>query len=229
MAPATEICFLPLKEGTNPEDTTGAVGQKFKEFFNTILAQDGCQRLYWGRQVEHPSICTLFIDWESVGHHEKFIASATYKPFTEELGTYLTGPPRLYHVHFDPHPPAVALVDDGPIATEFITVYFPPDYSAEDEKTFREVNMKNLLAAVAENAKGFKDSASGWVVEELDLPDGSGKAKVFVALAGWESVQAHLNFRETQSFKDNIHWLRGAKDLKTLAVFHVPAQEAHKS
>lgn len=75
MAPATEICFLPLKDGSYPEDADSGVGQKFKEIFNTILAQDGCQRLYWGRQVEHPSILTLFIDWDSIEHHEKFIAS----------------------------------------------------------------------------------------------------------------------------------------------------------
>lgn len=144
------------------------------------------------------------------------------------MGALLTGPHRLYHVHFDPHPPSVALAASGPIATEFITVYFPTDYPAEDQKNF-EGNIKKLIDAVANNAKGFKDSAGGWVAEELDLPDGSGKARGFIALIGWESVEAHQKFRETQSFKDNIHWLRGAKDLKTLAVFHVPAKEAHKA
>jgi len=34
-------------------------------------------------------------------------------------------------------------------------------------------------------------------------------------------VQAHLDFRETQEFKANIHLLRGAKNVVAMEVFHV--------
>ncbi|EXJ81149.1 hypothetical protein A1O3_07438 [Capronia epimyces CBS 606.96] len=227
MAPATEICFLPLKEESYPDDATSTAGQKFKSILETILAQDGAQRLYWGPQVEHPSIYNLFIDWDSIGHHEKFIASDAYKPFSGEIGAFLSGPPRFYHVHFDPHPPTVALADGGPFATEFITFYFPADYSEEDQKAVEE-RVKKLVKVIEGTAKGFKGSAGGWVAEELDLPDGSAKAKAFIGLLGWESVEAHLKFRGTQAFSDNIHLLREAKDLKKLAVFHVSSKEAHK-
>lgn len=73
--------------------------------------------------------------------------------------------------------------------------------------------------------EGCRGSAGGWVAEELDLPGGSEKGKAYVMLIGWTSVDSHMKYRETQSFKDNIHLLRGAKDLKNLAVFHVAASE----
>lgn len=69
MSNATEIVFLPLKEGLFP---VNFADEKFKGIFSTILKQDGVQRLFSGQQVEHPAINTSFIDWDSIGHHETF-------------------------------------------------------------------------------------------------------------------------------------------------------------
>lgn len=69
MANATEIVFLPLKEGVSYSDPN------VKEFLSTILQQDGSQRLFMGPQVEHPAISNMFIDWASIDHHKKFMAS----------------------------------------------------------------------------------------------------------------------------------------------------------
>lgn len=64
------------------------------------------------------------------------------------------------------------------------------------------------------------------MVEERPLPkDNSEMAKVYVAAIGWKSVEAHMAFRETQMFKDNIHHLRSAKDLQDLAVVHAHLTE----
>ncbi len=68
MAPATEVVFLPLKEGV-------IGGQKYNEMLQLISSQDGCQSIFAGQQIEHPTVGTLLINWDSVGHHEKFIAS----------------------------------------------------------------------------------------------------------------------------------------------------------
>lgn len=75
MAPATELAFLPWKEGQYPDDPSSAPGQKFKGICQTIVSQPGCISLHWGRGVENPSMLNLFIDWETVEDHKKFIAS----------------------------------------------------------------------------------------------------------------------------------------------------------
>lgn len=47
-----------------------------------------------------------------------------------------------------------------------------------------------------------------------------GKAKVYTAFIGWQSVQHHLDFRGHEEFKANIHLLRQAKDLVAMEVYH---------
>lgn len=104
--------------------------------------------------------------------------------------------------------------------TEIITVYLPSDYSESDQKTFED-GLKKLISAIENNADTYHGSAGGWAEEEVAIPDANGeKGKVYVCVIGWDSVEAHMAFRENQAFKDNRHHLRGAKDLKAITVFH---------
>ena len=131
-------------------------------------------------------------------------------------------------MHFNEHPPNATLADtESATATEFITAYFPTDYSEADQKTFSE-NLDKFFAIVRPSTKDVVGGVHGWVEEELEIPDTKEKAKALVALIGWTSVQAHLDYRSTQTFKDNIHFLRGAKDLKHVRVFHVHTTEVKK-
>ncbi|OAL33337.1 hypothetical protein AYO20_07348 [Fonsecaea nubica] len=214
MAQATEVVFLPLKEGNDPD------GQQLKGTIETILKQGGPLRLYSGPQVEHPSVHNLFIDWTSIGHHEKFMEWEGYKSFLDGAVTQCEKPPSLYHVHFEPFPPSAAFSE----VTEFLTIYFPADYSAEDQKTFHE-NMKKFGVNVTRDWEGCRGAVGGWVAEELEDPKTSEKARAYVELIGWESVDSHMKYRETPSFKDNVPLLRGAKDLKNLAMVHVATKE----
>ena len=103
-------------------------------------------------------------------------------------------------------------------------IYFPSDYSQADQDKFVE-DIKKLVKAVEDNAETYTGSAGGWVQEELPIPGTSEKGKAYAAFIGWTSVEAHMQFRETQAFKDNIHFLRGAKDLKKLTVVHTSGTE----
>lgn len=66
MAEVTEVVFLTLKEGSDPES------QRFKNSKHTILKNGGPHRIYAGQQVEHPNVQTMFIDWPSIDHHMQF-------------------------------------------------------------------------------------------------------------------------------------------------------------
>ncbi len=57
------------------------------------------------------------------------------------------------------------------------------------------------------SAKACTATAGGWIIE--DVPHGSffgegHKGKVFLACIGWDSVVAHMKFRETDDFKKTI-------------------------
>jgi hypothetical protein len=70
--------------------------------------------------------------------------------------------------------------------------------------------------------------ASGWAEEEVDHPDSGEKSRLYNACIAWKSVQAHVAYRNSQTFKDNIHLLRGAKDLRGAKVWHVSTKEVLK-
>jgi len=77
MAPqVTELAKLPLKAGTDVSDPNTTAGTVWQDTLNEVLSQDGAQRAYWGTQVESPNILMLYIDWQTLDAHKKFMASA---------------------------------------------------------------------------------------------------------------------------------------------------------
>jgi heme-degrading monooxygenase HmoA len=147
------------------------------------------------------------------------VASA-YKPFIERFDRITDiSKAQLYHTHLTPHPASEALSDHVSPVTEILLAFFPTDYSDADQKKFED-DLKKLVAAVEKNADTYTASAGGWVEEEILIPDTTDKAKAYAVFIGWQSVEAHQTFREHQSFKDNIHYVRQAKDLRHLRVVH---------
>lgn len=85
------------------------------------------------------------------------------------------------------------------------------------------------MSVIEENApaEAYRGSAGGWSVE-TDVPqsgDAAKKGKVYVAVIGWASVDAHHAFRETKEFKDNIHLLREAEGIQATELVHVETTE----
>ena len=110
----------------------------------------------------------------------------------------------MQHASFNPHPPSAPISHTTSPVTEVLTCVLP----SQDE-TF-EKNALKLLNVVKEKAEGYKASAHGWIIEDVEhekLESGK-KGKAFLALLGWESLEAHMKFRETNDFKNNIHLLR---------------------
>ncbi len=160
-------------------------------------------------------------DWDSVQAHKDLIASPTYGPFAKHLMTIIDGHISLSHANFDPHPPSAAL--SGAPVTERFTVYFSADTPEAKIKSFDE-NVSKFLKVLKENAEnGFKAVAVGWVVEELDHEGVEGKAKALTGVIGWDSVEAHLKFRETPAFKENAGLL--SEGVKAAEIHHVKFHE----
>jgi len=132
---------------------------------------------------------------------------------------------QMFHAHLKPD--TQVLDKSHSPATEILLLYFPTDYSQADQDKFA-ADCRKMVNVVKDNSDKYTGDASGWVVEEQTIPDTEEKAKVFSAQIGWKSVQDHLDFRHTEAFKENIHLLRGAKDLKKLAVVHYHGNEVSK-
>jgi len=178
--PVTEIVTLQL--GSNfSEDATKPLIEKLKK-------QPGCQDVYWGPTVEDANVAHLFIDWDSVGHHEDFRANEeASKPILGPLLEMLTGPAPLtyFHVPFEPFPPTKAM--SGPILEL-------GQLEAKDEPGAKEEMEKIVLKifGLASKQPKCNGAALGTVVED--------KNRIVILLA-WESVEAHMkDFRNTPEF-----------------------------
>lgn len=61
MAPATEIATLPLFAGATIEDPDSPAGKVWQSTLDTVSAQDGFQRAYYGREVENQGVLQFLI------------------------------------------------------------------------------------------------------------------------------------------------------------------------
>ncbi len=94
-------------------------------------------------------------------------------------------------------------------------MWFPTLYSQEDQDRVGD-NVNGFVSVLEKELETYRASAGGWVDEEIDIPGTDEKGKAYVLLIGWTSVEAHMEFRATKAFKDNVETLSGAKDLKKI-------------
>lgn len=91
-----------------------------------------------------------------------------------------------------------------------------------------ESAMKKVVSAIESSAPAgsYRGSAGGFSVED-DVPGPSSgeKGKVYVAVIGWESVEAHKANNQTQAVKDVIPLLRDAKGMVSHSNVHIEATE----
>ncbi|KAJ9647048.1 hypothetical protein H2201_007216 [Coniosporium apollinis] len=213
MAQATEIAFIPLIPNSDVDDESSDASEVIKSSITTVSGQEGFQAAYYGRYVERADMLQLVVDWASLEAHETFMKSGTYQPFLKHLKSIASGDPELYHVRFET---PFARPSSAPV-TELVTLYFEPSYDPAD---FKE-NWQKFSETAAKNAEGIRSMAAGWSIEERyhkSLGEGV-KGKVFVGAIGWTSVEAHMDYRETEAFKDSVKYLRDGP--KGIEMHHV--------
>lgn len=132
----------------------------------------------------------------------------------------MSGPVQMRHAEFRA-PLATAAV--APIV-ELLTLYFPDHVDRINVDT----TLVEFIQTLVDNAKGFVGYTTGWVAEELEHEKIEGKARAYAVAIGWESLEAHMAYRDTQTFKDNIVKVRAiAKGLTVVS--EEPAAEVVQS
>ena len=61
MPATTEICTLALKAGSDVEDRNGSAAKALNECCDTIVGQEGLQKLWLGKGHENPKTLQLFL------------------------------------------------------------------------------------------------------------------------------------------------------------------------
>jgi hypothetical protein len=101
--------------------------------------------------------------------------------------------------------------------------FFPTDISQADQDA-ASAQFQQFVNKALMKCADVKGVSFGWGVER-DYPVRGGeegqKGSLLTALIGWPSVDAHMRFRETDVFKDNVGLIRSLGGLVKLAMFHV--------
>ncbi|OJD35668.1 dimeric alpha+beta barrel [Diplodia corticola] len=231
MAPTTENAILQLKPDV--DITTGDAAATWRATLATISAQPGLQRIAWGQSLENPHIVQMLIDWDDPSSHRAFQQTPAYTTFLANISALLASAPRLTHHAFSPTTsdsspsspsPLPAITTASPI-TEVISAYAPlsqpPDALAAAWAEFAKV--------AAAHAAGLRGSAGAWADDEdefehASLREAGGKGRLFVAVVGWDGVEAHMAYRETAAFRESIGKVRAA--VSGIEMHHVDFREA---
>ena len=59
--PVTEVALIPLQSGAAVEDTNSPAGKIWRETMDTVKAQEGCQKCYYGREIENTNNLHFFV------------------------------------------------------------------------------------------------------------------------------------------------------------------------
>lgn len=127
----------------------------------------------------------------------------------------MAGPADIYHVDFQG---ALAKALDAPV-TEIATFYCEGEPGAEWLSNAGKAGEWLEREAAA---SGYLGAAYGVTHEELEYKGVKGKAAVLAV--GWASKEAHMEFRETETFRENIGLLRG--EAKAIEMHHVVLMRA---
>ncbi|TKA71980.1 hypothetical protein B0A55_06992 [Friedmanniomyces simplex] len=198
--PTTEIAIMPLKAGADIGDYESPAASVLNNTFDTLRTMDGMQQLNFGTQLEGPV--------EAAAHDQSvdFMASEAYGPFMQRAGAIVDGEVSIVHADFKPEG-ALSKAFSAPV-TEVATFYFhgepPSDY----------VENVGKLDKTLQSVDGYLGYAIGITHETVEKEDVKGKAAVVTI--GWQTKEAHMAFRETQAFKDNIHLLRSESKKVTM-------------
>lgn len=213
MPNVTENAIIPLRSGVDLESPDSPDAQAWRKTLAILAEQPGCVRLATGLQVENPDVMQMLIEWNSVQDHANFMAAPAYEPFFNNVKAIMspTAAPTLTHHTLSAHPSSSS---DGPVTaspvTELVSFYFPPDFAEAD---FDEP-LQTFADAAAQHAQGLRASAHGWSVEKdiehasLAAAGAKGKGKVWLLVVGWDSIDAHMAYRQTDAFRETIGGLR---------------------
>ncbi|MCJ1247046.1 hypothetical protein MMC30_004257 [Trapelia coarctata] len=229
----TEIVTFHLAPSCSLSTPDTPASKVITDFLAPELAAHGAHDAYYGSFIEKPDVAIIFLEWDSLADHQKFMSSPNYDHHVAKLRTIVENslPITLLHVPFATSPVPALGANENVGATEVVFFYFPSPLSAEAKAGIMAGVDQMRPVVEASEAMGVWD---GWAEEAVERGgeggEGAGKGKeegekemctVFVNVVGWESVDAHMKFQTSEAFGANIHHLLGIKEMRGTELYHV--------
>lgn len=110
--------------------------------------------------------------------------------------------------------------------TEVLLIWFPSDVAPEVKDAATQRLQKFADVCLGSNS-GIHAIDIGWGIEnDFPVRDGEDgqKGSLLTAMIGWPSIDAHMQFRDTDTLKDNVHLLRGIEGVVKRTMFHIKSR-----
>ncbi|KAI4285639.1 MAG: hypothetical protein L6R35_004616 [Caloplaca aegaea] len=213
----------------------------FEKHLKTVLASDGAQAAYYAQVIEKPHIIILFVNWDTLDSHINATKTPQFAAFESSFRTTLikdstpTTPTNVFHVPFkanmlDALQPQT-LKSDSIGVTELVFASFHPSPRSQSAKD-KIVDSFNHVEPFILRHGGLTGYRNGWALESLETPlfetkEGGGEVEgkgdrfdVYVNLTGWDKMETHVKFMETEDFRDNLHWYTDVEGGKGWEIVH---------
>ena len=109
--------------------------------------------------------------------------------------------------------------------TEIVFAHFQPSLLSQTAKDAILESFSHVEPFIKRYG-GLTGYRNGWAVEILSTPllekadEGKRKCDVCVNMTGWDKMETHIKFMETQDFKDNQHWFMDIEGLRGAEIVH---------
>lgn len=179
------------------EDTT-------QKAANALKGVTSPQHFALGTQVQDNNTIQITSEWTGVQDLATLQATPEHKSFITSVGNLCDAPVSIFHVPlhhsaFSPDGPATAPV------VEFVQSYFPTSRATPEFQKRIEEDFVRFDGIYREGVKGELGWAFGWVIEEQEHEGIEGeKAKCFLVMRGWESMECFEESVKHNKYKEAI-------------------------
>jgi hypothetical protein len=197
---------FPIKGEASIEEPKSADGQVWEGILKKIEASPGYERLYWGRWIERKNKVQLHVARQKSKQSKEFLKSDVWKQILVEVaklapeGADLKKDVVVRLAQLNNHSSGSTALGGGAPYTG-TAVYF-----ATGRRNWDAV--WQLWSTIVPTVPGCVGISGGWISDAVDIPGapkdikGGGQWKnCFVAWVGWDSIEAHDAFHNTDQFK----------------------------
>ncbi|CAI7622465.1 unnamed protein product [Penicillium pancosmium] len=197
----SQFIFFKVQPEVRPEDPDSTEGRDLVAVFRTTKHQSGHRSSVWGRVVEDEDVIVWVVEWADA---RCSTAVALLEPFLAPSAQ----PPTALYTTLSPPISSTGTLTANPL-TEICVLPFPSSLTVQETRQLDSdlINFRIVLIEHLPQASGPRS----WTMGHVDRPSTvqhatspSGRAVLHLLAIGWDSVEAHLQAKETEQFQQSV-------------------------
>ncbi|KAL6404503.1 hypothetical protein AUP68_13896 [Ilyonectria robusta] len=164
----TEFGYFITKPGVEAWDGNSVHNKALAKAATFAHSQPGAQRAYLSEELEDPHRVWIFLDWDTVDDHLKYVTTQGHnnKATLENTIAFTKG--GFLHVVGEGRPLTLALSNTPSSVAQVLRAYFPSDIGL-DARQAASLEVEEFMKATLSTFQDSEEAIYGWSVEN-DVP-----------------------------------------------------------